>query len=78
MKYKHYSPETPLTIVKDLNKKIANDDKWSKVAFVFPESQRSLIPENSILYLYVKIREILNQQAIIYMKFYMNLTIMKK
>ncbi|OMG44744.1 translation factor Sua5, partial [Paenibacillus macerans] len=40
MKYKHYSPETPLTIVKDLNKKIANDDKWSKVAFVFPESQR--------------------------------------
>lgn len=48
MKYKHYSPETPLTIVKDLNKKIANDDKWSKVAFVFPESQRSLIPENSI------------------------------
>ena len=28
MKYKHYSPETPLTIVKDLNKKIANDDKW--------------------------------------------------
>ncbi|MDU2695952.1 MAG: Sua5 family C-terminal domain-containing protein, partial [Staphylococcus epidermidis] len=48
MKYKHYSPETPLTIVKDLNKKIANDDKWSKVAFVFPQSQRSLIPENSI------------------------------
>ena len=22
MKYKHYSPETPLTIVKDLNKKL--------------------------------------------------------
>lgn len=38
MKYKYYFLEILLIIVKDLNKKIVNDDKWLKVVFVFLES----------------------------------------
>ena len=35
MKYKHYSPDTPLTIVENLTHKIDNNEKWNDVVFIF-------------------------------------------
>ncbi|MDK6298816.1 L-threonylcarbamoyladenylate synthase [Staphylococcus caprae] len=47
MKYKHYSPDTPLTIIENLNHKIDNNEKWKDTAFIFPESMKSLLPESA-------------------------------
>ncbi|GGG96287.1 threonylcarbamoyl-AMP synthase [Staphylococcus pragensis] len=47
MKYKHYSPETPVTMLKDLTNPIANHKDWSNAAFIVPESLQSLVPDSS-------------------------------
>ena len=47
MKYKHYSPDTPLTIVENLTHKIDNNEKWNDVVFIFPISMKYLLPENA-------------------------------
>lgn len=47
MKYKHYSPDTPLTIVKNLTHKIADNEKWKDTVFIYPKSMKYLLPENA-------------------------------
>lgn len=52
MKYKHYSPDTPVTILKELNKKILDHNKWKQVAFVLPDSLSHFLPKEAI---YIKL-----------------------
>lgn len=47
MKYKHYSPDTPVTILKELNKKILDNKKWEQVAFVVPDSLSHFLPKEA-------------------------------
>ncbi len=48
MKYKHYSPDTPVTILEGLSQKISDNDKWNQTAFVVPKSLRHYLPKESI------------------------------
>lgn len=48
MKYKHYSPNTPLTIITDIESKIGNDGKdWSSIAFIVPSNKVTFIPSEA-------------------------------
>lgn len=47
MKYKHYSPDTPLTIIENLTNKMIDSDQWSDTVFIFPKSMTSLLPRNA-------------------------------
>lgn len=48
MKYKHYSPNTPLTIITDIESKIGNDGKdWSSIAFIVPSNKVAFIPSEA-------------------------------
>ncbi|MCG7340002.1 threonylcarbamoyl-AMP synthase [Staphylococcus sp. ACRSN] len=47
MKYKHYSPDTPLNIVKDLNQRPNDDKDWSHAAFILPADQKALVPKKA-------------------------------
>ncbi|MGT0298860.1 Sua5 family C-terminal domain-containing protein [Staphylococcus aureus] len=47
-KYKHYSPNTPLTIITDIESKIGNDGKdWSSIAFIVPSNKVAFIPSEA-------------------------------
>ncbi|AGZ24861.1 MULTISPECIES: L-threonylcarbamoyladenylate synthase [Staphylococcus] len=47
MKYKHYSPDTPVTILEELNEKILDNIKWEQVAFIVPESLSHFLPKEA-------------------------------
>lgn len=48
MKYKHYAPNTPLTIITELNSNIGNDEEeWSSIAFIVPKSKVHFIPNKA-------------------------------
>ena len=47
MKYKHYAPDTTLTILKGLQHKISDDGKWRNTAFIMPQSLQTLIPNQA-------------------------------
>ncbi|MCU5746581.1 L-threonylcarbamoyladenylate synthase [Staphylococcus sp. SQ8-PEA] len=47
MKYKHYAPDTPVTVITQLNRKVKDAEKWSDVVFAVPDSLRDYLPESS-------------------------------
>lgn len=47
MKYKHYSPVTPVTIIRDLSENITANKSWENVAFIVPESKKQFIPNDA-------------------------------
>lgn len=45
MKYKHYSPDTPVKILKSFNALPTSTSNWTQTAFIVPRSKQALIPE---------------------------------
>lgn len=43
MKYKHYAPDTPVTMLMHLSKPIKTIKEWSKTAFILPETDRKSV-----------------------------------
>lgn len=50
MKYKHYSPETPVTIITSLTQAINDNKDWSHSAFIVPRTLKTYIP-NTAMYI---------------------------
>lgn len=48
MKYKHYSPETPISMVTNLTQPIGNDKDWTNVAFILPKTLKQFMPQDAI------------------------------
>lgn len=47
MKYKHYAPDTPITIVYAVHQQLSSSKDWRNVAFIFPKDKLKYIPENA-------------------------------
>jgi L-threonylcarbamoyladenylate synthase len=47
MKYKHYSPDTPIKILENFHTKPSSNENWSKVAFIVPQSHREIVPDQA-------------------------------
>ncbi|RIP32904.1 threonylcarbamoyl-AMP synthase [Staphylococcus gallinarum] len=47
MKYKHYSPDTPLTIVQHLTRQPSIEKDWSQVAFILPKDYETFVPKQA-------------------------------
>lgn len=47
MKYKHYAPDTPITIVYGVYQQPSSCKDWSNVAFIFPKDKRKYIPKSA-------------------------------
>lgn len=45
MKYKHYAPDTPLTIIRNFNKVPTKLNDWNHTAFIVPENKKDLVPK---------------------------------
>ncbi|EKU47172.1 L-threonylcarbamoyladenylate synthase [Staphylococcus massiliensis] len=49
MKYKHYAPDVPLTILLNAGSKLPFEmNDWQKVAFIYPERLRDTLPQDAI------------------------------
>ncbi|MGN5882384.1 L-threonylcarbamoyladenylate synthase [Staphylococcus simulans] len=48
MKYKHYSPETPVAMLTKLNHEISSDQDWQHTLFAVPATLKQYIPKNAI------------------------------
>lgn len=46
MKYKHYAPDTPVTVLTQLDGPLSNDKDWQHTAFVVPKSLQEWVPNN--------------------------------
>lgn len=47
MKYKHYSPDTPISMINGIKRPINEDKNWEKVAFILPESFKKFVPSSA-------------------------------
>lgn len=47
MKYKHYAPDTPLTIIRNFNKVPTTLSEWHNVAFIVPDNKKHLVPKKA-------------------------------
>lgn len=47
MKYKHYAPDTPLTIIRNFNKMPTTVQEWQNIAFIVPDNKKHLVPHNA-------------------------------
>lgn len=45
MKYKHYSPDTPVKILKSFHAVPSSNSNWSHTAFIVPRDKQSFVPE---------------------------------
>lgn len=74
MKYKHYAPNTPLTIITELNSNIIGNDEeeWSSIAFIVPKSKVHFIPNKAQFIYLCEDEKISNKLIIIYMKCYIH------
>lgn len=48
MKYKHYSPDTPVTMLTDLHSVITSDKNWENTLFAVPASLKHFIPKTAM------------------------------
>ncbi|CAL28525.1 threonylcarbamoyl-AMP synthase [Staphylococcus carnosus] len=48
MKYKHYSPDTPVAMLTNLNTAITSQNNWESTLFAVPATLRKYIPENAV------------------------------
>src|SRR5699024_174580 len=48
MKYKHYAPDTPITIVQSSYKRPSSEKNWQDTAFIFTKNKRDLVPKEAI------------------------------
>lgn len=48
MKYKHYAPDTPVTMLMHLSKPIKTIKEWSKTAFILPETLKQYAPSDAL------------------------------
>ncbi|CAM3184254.1 L-threonylcarbamoyladenylate synthase [Staphylococcus argensis] len=47
MKYKHYAPDTPVTVLTQLNGPIPNNKDWQHIAFAVPQTLQGWVPKES-------------------------------
>lgn len=47
MKYKHYAPDTPLTIIRNFNKVPTSLNDWRYTAFIVPDNKKELVPKTA-------------------------------
>lgn len=47
MKYKHYAPDTPVTMLTHLRKPIKTIKEWSNIAFILPETLKQYAPSDA-------------------------------
>lgn len=47
MKYKHYAPETPLTIIYSFDDLDNESSKWNNSAFIVPDDKQNLVPKQA-------------------------------
>lgn len=48
MKYKHYSPQTPVAMLTDLTQAISEDKDWSHTLFAVPATLKAYLPKDAI------------------------------
>lgn len=48
MKYKHYAPETPVTMLTNLSKPITTVKDWTHTAFILPDNLKHFVPSDAI------------------------------
>ena len=48
MKYKHYAPDTPVTMLMHLSKPIKTIKEWSKTTFILPETLKQYAPSDAL------------------------------
>ena len=48
MKYKHYAPDIPVTMLMHLSKPIKTIKEWSKTAFILPETLKQYAPSDAL------------------------------
>lgn len=58
MKYKHYAPDTPVTMLMHLSKPIKTIKEWSKTAFILPETLSSMLQVMHYSLNFVKMKKI--------------------